>query len=689
MTKKWYSIKARAVRAEGETKAAEVFIYGDIGESWWGETITAREFVKDFAAIDADQITVRINSYGGSVTDGVAIYNAIKRHPANVTISIDAAAYSIASLIAMAGDTVEMAENALLMIHAPWSVAIGNSADMREMADTLDTYARAMTSSYAKKTGMSVDDVFALLADGEDHYYTADEAKAAGFVDEVVGALPIAASASIPQAALLRYPSAAGRHPLMHAAAPAANNPPKETQAMTDKVKEQAAAPQPAAPQNTPQPSAAEVLAADKTRRAAVRAEFKPFEREPWAAELQRQCEDDDNVTAALAAQKILAKLAEGVKPVGAVHIETVEDETDKRAHAVAASLLVRASLPVSAELRAAANASQYRGHKLLDIARDSLARAGVRTDGMGQMEIVAAAFTSSTSDFPILLEDAMHKALQSAYATAPDTWSRFCGIGSVSDFRKHNRYRAGSLGNLRTVNENGEFETEAIPDGEKAEVQAGTKGYIVPLSRQMIINDDLGAFLGVSAAMGRAARRTIESDVYAVLTANSGLGPTMADTQPLFHSNRSNVGTGSAISVDGLDADRVVMGAQTDVSGNDFLDLRPSVLLVPLALGGKAREVVAAEYNDEATKNQRRPNVIRDIFDDIVDTPRLTGNRRYLFADPRIAPVIEVSFLDGVQEPYLEMEQGFTVDGTRYKVRLDFGVDVVDYRGAVTNAGQ
>jgi hypothetical protein len=70
------------------------------------------------------------------------------------------------------------------------------------------------------------------------------------------------------------------------------------------------------------------------------------------------------------------------------------------------------------------------------------------------------------------------------------------------------------------------------------------------------------------------------------------------------------------------------------------------------------------------------------------VDTPRLAGTRYYMFADPAEAPVIEVAFLDGVQEPAIEMERGFDVDGTRYKVRLDFGVAAIDWRGAVTNAG-
>ena len=193
--KKWYSIQARAA-AENKPASAEVFIYGDIGESWWGESVIAADFVKEIAVLDADEMAVRINSYGGSVTDGLAIYNALRRHKARVTVSIDGAAYSIASLIAMAGDTVEMAENALMMIHAPWSGMRGNAKDLREEADVLDKHAQAMATSYSSKSGKSVEDVLALLTDGDDHWLTAAEAMGEGYVDTVTPALDVAASFS-------------------------------------------------------------------------------------------------------------------------------------------------------------------------------------------------------------------------------------------------------------------------------------------------------------------------------------------------------------------------------------------------------------------------------------------------------------------------------------------------------------
>ncbi|WP_374479486.1 hypothetical protein [Zoogloea sp.] len=369
--------------------------------------------------------------------------------------------------------------------------------------------------------------------------------------------------------------------------------------------------------------------------------------------------------------------------------IQTIEDETDKRRDAVAAALMVRTGV-ASAEVRASMASNPYRGDSLMDLARASLDRAGWDHRGRDKMEIVGAAFTQATSDFPILLENAMHKTLQAAYAIAADTWRRFCAVGAVSDFRDHPRYRLAALQNLQPVNELGEFVNGTIPDSERARVRIGTKGLIITLSRQAIINDDAGAFMGLSAQLGRSAARTIETDVYSILLLNSGLGPVLDDGYTLFHANHGNIGTSAALSQDSVDADRVLMTQQKEPGSGDYLALQPSVLLVPAGLRAKAIEVNGAEFNELASKpaGDRRPNSVRGLYADIVDSPRLTGTRRYSFANPVEAPVLEVAFLDGNEEPVLERETGFSVDGTRFKVRHDFGVSAVDYRGVVSNAG-
>lgn len=693
----WYSIRKpspETVMAQGFVSAAEIFIYGDIGESWWAETVSAAQFVKDLAALDAERITIRINSMGGSVPDGIAIHNAIKRHKAATTTVVDGMALSIASLIALAGDTVEMAENATMMIHAPWTVVGGNAVDLRATADLLDTWAAAMATSYAAKSGQSVDDVMALLTDGKDHWYTAAEALAAGFCDAVTTALPIAASAQ--RFDLSRYRNvpaalAAGAvAPSTPVAAPAAPVTPVAAATSTSEncmsQTQTPAAPAPGAALDA-EAIRAQALADDQARRAGIRAKFGAFMAKAGVPELATACENDAACTVQAAADKLLAHIGKDITPVAGT-IVTVMDEADKRRGAVMDALMVRANV-ASAEQRQTVQAhNPFRGHTLLDLARASLQAAGIRTDGMDKMQIVGSAFTQSTSDFPVLLENTMHKTLQQAYALAADTWTRFCARGSVSDFRAHNRYRVGSLGNLDAKGELGEFKSKAIPDGEKASITAATKGNIINLSREAIINDDLNAFVGLAAMLGRAAKRTVESDVYATLALNGGLGPTMGDGYSLFHANHGNITTAAALSAAAIDLDRVAMASQMNVGANDYLDLRPQTLLVPVALGGTAKSINMAEYDPDTANKLQKPNTVRGLFGDIVDTPRLSGTRRYLFAATSEAPVLEVAFLDGNDAPYLESETGFTVDGTRWKVRLDFGIAAVDYRGAVTNAG-
>ena len=707
----WYAIRRKtdiAAAATGVSSAAEIYIYGDIGESWWEETVSAAQFVKDLNALTVDQITVRINSMGGSVPDGLAIYNAMRRHKAEITTEIDGMAFSIASLIAMGGDKVNMAGNAMMMIHAPWTYAAGNAVEFRKIADQLDTWSAAMSSSYAARTG-DQPGMLALLTDGEDHYYTADEAVAAKLVDTATDPMPIAASAARDMP-LNRYRSlpAALQATGIHAAS-AASSADEESMkkylshvvlaaigaagaaaagggSATPPVALAPAAPAPAAAAATPEARAA-ILAAEQGRRVSVRAAFAPFAAHAGVLEMQRACEDDPAISPEAAGQRLLAHLGAQAQPIVGASVVTVEDEGDKRRDGVVAALLVRAG-HASKEQIAAHGGNPYRGSTLLELARASLDAAGVKSSGLDKREVVAAAFTQSTSDFPILLTDAIHRTLLAAYAVQALTWQRFCKRGTVSDFRAHNRFRVGSLGNLQAKNELGEYKSVAIPDGEKSSIAAGTKGFIINLSREIVINDDLGAITDQAAAMGRAAARTVEADVYALLSSNGGLGPILADGKTLFHADHKNIGEAGAMSTTAFNEFRVLMAQQTDVSGNDFLDISPAVWLGPIGLESGAKLLNQAQYEPSTGKNSFTPNISLGLFRDIVGTPRLSGSRYYAFADANEAPAIEVAFLDGIDTPFLEQESAFTTDGASFKVRLDYGVAGHDYRGAATNAG-
>lgn len=721
---KWYSIRnltavAAAVAGVQVAAAAEILIYGDIGDSWYEETVTAAGFVQELQALDVDAITVRINSIGGSAPDGIAIYNAIRRHKATVTTVVDGMALSIASLIAMAGDKREMASNAMLMLHAPWTYMAGNSGELREKADELDTWAAAMATSYAAASGKSQADCLALLTDGRDHYYTAEQAKAESFIQTITDAQEPAAMAAavsllgvgsryrdVPAAwlqacggqaaAAAAAPSAASAAPTQESLMKLRNSPLLAGLLM---IAAGAAGSdtggtgtgQPAAGAAPSEPTAAQreaILAADRARRDSIAASAKPFAALPGVTDLVAKLQANASVSPEAAGTQILALVAQGTAPIAGGRVVTVEDERDKVRAAMEQSILARGVVVLGKDGPVRADASNpYRGRSLLGLAEACLRASGVKTDGMDKRALVAAAFTQSTSDFPVLLENTLHKTLQAAYAIQSDTWTRFCARGSVGDFRAHPRYRVGSLSNLDSKNELGEFKNKAIPDGEKASITATTKGNIINISREAVINDDLGAFTGLASSLGRASKRTVEAAVYAALAENAGMGPTLSDGKSLFHADHLNVSTG-APTVTSFEAARVVMRKQTDVSGNEYLELDPAVWLGPDGLVGAAKVVINSTYDPDAANKLQRANIAYNLVRDIVSTPRLAGTPWFMFADPSQAPVLEVAFLDGLDAPYVELQNGFEVDGAAWKVRLDFGVAGIDFRGAVRSTG-
>jgi ATP-dependent protease ClpP protease subunit len=660
---------------------ATIYIYGDIGYDFWAEESNdAKSFIDKLNNIQADEITVRINSVGGSAADAMAIFNALRRNPANIITANDGVAMSAASLIFMAGDVRQAAANSMTMIHAPLIGTLGNAEEHRQRADMLDKYADAMISSYAR-SGMDEAEVESLLKDGVDHFYTADEALSAGFATEVTDAVEIAASGLTldrfqPPAAWV-----AANHlnreettmPKQH------ENTATTNQAAAEPVTEpvQAAA-QPAA--EPAAQTAEQVLAAEQTRRTDVRAVFAPFKEREGVQALLDNALDNPKVTVDAAQKSLLTHLGNTSESLaGDPRIEVGATEGDKYVQAAADAILARTGHGNRDR------SNPFTGSSMMDIARASLDIAGVNHRGMDKREVVGAAFTHSTSDFPILLENVMHKSLLAAYAAAPDTWTLFCRVGNLSDFRAHGRYRVGSFGNLDGKTENNEFKHKTISDAVKETNTLTTKGNLIGISREMIINDDLGGFMDLVNSMGRAAKRTVEADVYALLAAN----PAMSDTNALFHASHGNLaGSGAAVSATTLSAARNAMQSQTDISGNDYLDIQPAIFVGGLAARDAAAAVNAMEFDDESNKNQRKPNITRGMFREVVGSPRISGNEWYVFADPMDAPVIEVGFLDGNQDPYLEMKEGFTQDGVLYKVRLDYGVAAIGYEGGYKNPG-
>lgn len=202
--KSWY-------RMEAAQDVAEVYIYDAIGMMG----IEADAFVQDLNRITAKEITLRISSPGGSIFQGMAIYNALLRHPAKVHAKIDSVAASMASVIALAGDTVEIAQNALFMIHMPFTMALGSAEDLRKQADLLDKHRDTAVAIYEGRSNLTSSEVLAAME--EETWYTADEAVAAGFADTIFTGEP--SEMSFDLSVFANAPSEASK-PREHAADP-------------------------------------------------------------------------------------------------------------------------------------------------------------------------------------------------------------------------------------------------------------------------------------------------------------------------------------------------------------------------------------------------------------------------------------------------------------------------------------
>lgn len=200
------------IQAKGN-KAAEVYIYEDIGAGWFGG-VSAKQFADDLKAMgNVNSIDVRINSYGGDVFDGLAIYRQLVDHGATVTTYVDGVAASIASIIAMAGNEIVISESGFLMIHNAWTMAYGDSPSLRDVADRLDAVTEQLAGVYVKRTGKTKEEVAAWM--NEETWFNSSDAVTNGFASRVSSNLQIAAKAdptklkfrSAPQALAAQRPN--------------------------------------------------------------------------------------------------------------------------------------------------------------------------------------------------------------------------------------------------------------------------------------------------------------------------------------------------------------------------------------------------------------------------------------------------------------------------------------------------
>jgi ATP-dependent Clp protease protease subunit len=186
-----------------DDNTGELTLYGEIAnETWWGDEITPKEFKTDLDALgDINTLNIYINSPGGDVFAGQAIHSMLKRHKAHKNVYIDGLAASIASVVVMAGDTIFMPKNAMMMIHNPWTWGIGNAAEFRKLAEDLDKVRESLIAAYEGHSALTRDEIIEIM--DSETWLTADECLEYGFCDVVEKEKQMAAS--IDKTLLMRY----------------------------------------------------------------------------------------------------------------------------------------------------------------------------------------------------------------------------------------------------------------------------------------------------------------------------------------------------------------------------------------------------------------------------------------------------------------------------------------------------
>jgi ATP-dependent Clp endopeptidase proteolytic subunit ClpP len=559
--KNWYSMSV--AKAD---EVAEITLYGQIGNDFFSEGVSADQFRTDLNALEnVKKINLHVNSPGGSVLEGIAIYNALNNHPAYITAYVDGWAASMASYIIMAADEIVMPGNTFLLIHEPWSCACGTAEVFRKEAGELDKVEKPMVAAYVKKSGMSEDDVKQIMK--QDELMPAQDALDYGFIDKIIDPIEIEDSAESNAVMFGKIFDAkqmksglktlfAFKNNLKLTSKKGVRNMEackfcgKEIESGVSFCSHCGKDLKAAAP--TPPPAPAAPSAADERTR------VREIMARCAALKLTREFETSlveggEPLSACLT--KILDKAAEGLKPpVNGDHIGVGADDSDKFRAAAVESLSVAAGLETKSEAIKKANASGM-PRTFHALVKECLIRGGESVRKVIQMsgEQIADAATRmfraeavTSSDLPNVLSELANKSVSFSTENGETTFQVWCGEGQTNDFKSINAVSMSGIGKVKKLAEGENFEFAKFSD-KKETAYLETYGLAVNFSRKAMINDDMSALTEIPGKLALAQFRAIDEGVYDALVSNAFAGPTMTEGSSALFTGSAAAGTNHA----------------------------------------------------------------------------------------------------------------------------------------------
>ena len=330
----------------------------------------------------------------------------------------------------------------------------------------------------------------------------------------------------------------------------------------------------------------------------------------------------------------------------------------------------------------------EFRGMSVFEIARELATERGMNTRMLTKEVMADKIFTGqrdmATGDFPLLLENVMHKSLRADYGYAPEFWDQIARETSVEDFRAKNMYQVESVNGMTEMGEGSEIKYGELIEA-KQTIKVKSFGEGLKFTRRMFINDDLSAFSKIPDKFVLDWNTTRGDIVWSMLTSGTD-GVVMDDGKKLFHADHANLnsGAGSAFGDAGLTAALIAFKKQTGIDGKRKIRVQPKLLIVSPDLEVAARKQLFVGM--QATKTSD-VNVWSNAYTLIVE-PRLTGNIWYLAADPSTIEGLYYAYLNGNSALRTNRIDNFNTDSIDFAVRGEFGVAAIDYRGWQKNVG-
>jgi hypothetical protein len=380
------------------------------------------------------------------------------------------------------------------------------------------------------------------------------------------------------------------------------------------------------------------------------------------------------------AAFEALAARGGGTIRTEQVRVETGDSHDDPaiRARHMGEALYAR----INPQHQLSELARRYAYATCAEMARELLVLRGHNVTGLSPATIITRAL-HTTSDFPLIVGDTIGRTLRAAYQAAPAGVRRLGRQTTARDFRTVNKIMLGEAPTLEKLDEHGEIRAGTMAEAKEA-YKVETFARKIGVTRQVLVNDDLGAFADLARRMGQAAAETEARVLVDLLEGPSGNGPTMSDGKALFHADHGNkAASGGAIADDTLSAARLAMRSQTGLSGQP-ISATPKYLLVP-----PAQETVAEKWLATiAAAKAADVNPFSGSLSLVVEPRLSSATRWYVSADPVEIDGLEYAYLAGGEGPQVETKAGWDVDGVEIRVILDFGAGFIDWRGWYVNAG-